>query len=125
MRANNLSSFDQFQRINKDVDLRPIDSQFVAVEALGLHKAIEFLYHEWIVDWSHQLNMSVMADTIIGGEATGGTCTRPIKRRHSHPLVMETIGIWNVQMVEGLQVVDLDYRKLLYFALDEKLKGHA
>lgn len=65
LRSDHLTSFDEFQRAQEDVELAVVNTQSVAVEALGLEQSIHLLDHERIVERTHQFDVAVVTSAKV------------------------------------------------------------
>jgi hypothetical protein len=72
----------------EDIELRLVDSQSMAMEALRFHEPVKILDQERVVNRCHHLDMAVMPRAEVGGQTTSRTHAVLVEGRDSHPLVM-------------------------------------
>lgn len=123
--SDDLSSLDQFQSIRKHLNFGGVDSEPVAVKALGFHQPIHIFNHERIIKWSHKRNMPMMSWTVVARHSACWACSSFIEWWHSHPLVVQAVWLRVVKMIESLSVGHLDTWKLRDFVIGEKWERHA
>ena len=104
--ADDLTGLDEFEGMSNQVNFGFWNSQAVAVETLCFHQAVHFLDHEWVVQRSDQLNMSMMARTVIARQTTSLATGYWVERRNSHSSVVQAAHVWIVEVVESLCVGD-------------------